>query len=178
MWWYHLGWQNRSFLFFLKTALILYISQWKPPGNSIVDLLLAWETSRPKTKCEGTGRDRICKPFKEPRNQFPAWRAGTTNLFVVPRPAILHRQVRSNPWNQFLGLLKRLQIRAQDWELSRRNLSGSLNGVGRRHKMALRSSSRSCVGEGRQVSTSFWGGVIWWRGKLVLADGGGGGEGG
>jgi hypothetical protein len=27
---------------------------------------------------------RICKPFKEPRNRFPALRAGTTTLFVVP----------------------------------------------------------------------------------------------
>jgi hypothetical protein len=27
---------------------------------------------------------RICKPFKEPRNRFPAWRAGTTTLFGVP----------------------------------------------------------------------------------------------
>jgi hypothetical protein len=29
-------------------------------------------------------RAHICKPFKEPRNRFPAWRAGTTTLFVVP----------------------------------------------------------------------------------------------
>jgi hypothetical protein len=29
-------------------------------------------------------RARICRPFKEPRNRFPAWRAGTTTLFVVP----------------------------------------------------------------------------------------------
>jgi hypothetical protein len=27
---------------------------------------------------------RICKTFKEPRNRFPAWRAGTTTLFDVP----------------------------------------------------------------------------------------------
>ncbi len=27
---------------------------------------------------------RICIPFKEPRNRFPAWRAGTTTLVVVP----------------------------------------------------------------------------------------------
>jgi hypothetical protein len=27
---------------------------------------------------------RICKPFKEPRSRFPAWRAGTTTLFHVP----------------------------------------------------------------------------------------------
>jgi hypothetical protein len=29
-------------------------------------------------------RARICRPFKEPQNRFPAWRAGTTTLFVVP----------------------------------------------------------------------------------------------
>ncbi len=27
---------------------------------------------------------RICKPFKEPRNQFPVWLAGTITLFGVP----------------------------------------------------------------------------------------------
>jgi len=29
-------------------------------------------------------RARICKPFKEPRNRFSAWRAGTITLFDVP----------------------------------------------------------------------------------------------
>jgi hypothetical protein len=28
-------------------------------------------------------RARICKPFKEPMNRFPAGLAGTTTLFVV-----------------------------------------------------------------------------------------------
>ncbi len=27
---------------------------------------------------------RICRPFKKPRNRFPAWRPGTTILFDVP----------------------------------------------------------------------------------------------
>ncbi len=49
----------------------------------------------------------ICKHFKEPRNQFPAWRAGTTTLDVPAREAI-HWLVESIP-----GLPKRLQIRAQ-----------------------------------------------------------------
>ncbi len=40
-------------------------------------------------------RARICKPVEEPRNRFPAWRAGTTRL------------AESIP-----GFLKRLQIRA------------------------------------------------------------------
>ncbi len=26
-------------------------------------------------------RARTCKPFKEPKNRFPAWRAGTTNVY-------------------------------------------------------------------------------------------------
>jgi hypothetical protein len=30
------------------------------------------------------GWARICKPFKELWNRFPAWRAGTTTLFDVP----------------------------------------------------------------------------------------------
>ncbi len=39
---------------------------------------------------------RIFKPLKEPRNRFPAWRAGTTTLFVVPAR-----------WrNRFLGSIK------------------------------------------------------------------------
>ncbi len=46
-------------------------------------------------------RARICKPFKEPRNQLPAWWAGTTTLFVV-QARHLHRQVESNPRNRFL----------------------------------------------------------------------------
>ncbi len=29
-------------------------------------------------------RARICKPFMEPRNRFPAWRAVRTTLFDVP----------------------------------------------------------------------------------------------
>ncbi len=48
---------------------------------------------------------RICKPFKEPWNRFPAWRAGTTTLFDVPRAARLNRLAESIPWNRFLGFL-------------------------------------------------------------------------
>jgi hypothetical protein len=46
-------------------------------------------------------RARICKPFKEPRNQFPAWRVGTTTLFVVPARYIGWR----NLFHRFLGSL-------------------------------------------------------------------------
>ncbi len=40
----------------------------------------------------------ICKPFKESRNWFPAWRAGTTTLFDEPA-----RQETLVP-NRFLGI--------------------------------------------------------------------------
>ncbi len=54
---------------------------------------------------------RICKPFKEPRNRFAAFRTGTTTLFVIPARqatyAVLIDSSESIP-----GLLKRLQIRA------------------------------------------------------------------
>jgi hypothetical protein len=43
-------------------------------------------------------RARICKAFKEPRNRFPAWPAGTTTLFDVPPGSIGWR-------NRFLGSL-------------------------------------------------------------------------
>ncbi len=56
---------------------------------------------------------RSSRPFKEPRNRFPAWRACTTTLFVVP--------ARQATWvggiglsESIPGLHKRLQIRALD----------------------------------------------------------------
>ncbi len=57
-------------------------------------------------------RARICKPFKEPRNRFPAWRAGTTSLFDVPaRQATKAGGI--NSMKSIPGLLERFQIRAQ-----------------------------------------------------------------
>ncbi len=56
---------------------------------------------------------RICKPFKEPKNRFPAWRSGTTILFdwrTGPPGYIKNRLAESISWNR---CLKRLQIRAQ-----------------------------------------------------------------
>jgi hypothetical protein len=54
-------------------------------------------------------RARICIPFMEPRNRFPARRAGTTTLFVV-----LARQAGGIDSSESIpGLHKRLQIRAQ-----------------------------------------------------------------
>ncbi len=57
------------------------------------------------------GWARICKRFKEPRNRFLGWRAGTTNLFFVPaRQATLAGGIDSS--ESMPGLLKRLQRRA------------------------------------------------------------------
>ncbi len=50
-------------------------------------------------------RALICKPFKEPRNRFSAWRAGTRQTYLMYRPARLHRLAQSIPWNRFLGTL-------------------------------------------------------------------------
>ncbi len=47
-------------------------------------------------------RARICRPFEEPRNRFPAWRAGSTALLFV-RPARLHRLAELIPQNRFQG---------------------------------------------------------------------------
>ncbi len=54
---------------------------------------------------------RFFKAFKEPRNRFPAWRAGTRQPYLSYRHARLHRLSKSIP-----GLLKRLQIRALLWK--------------------------------------------------------------
>ncbi len=48
-------------------------------------------------------RVRICKPFKEPRNRFPACWAGTTTHLSY-RADWLHRLSESIPRNRFLGL--------------------------------------------------------------------------
>ncbi len=55
-------------------------------------------------------QNRICRPFKEPRNQFPAQRAGTTTLFDVPaRQPTQACGINSLEWTT--RLLKRLHIR-------------------------------------------------------------------
>jgi hypothetical protein len=41
-------------------------------------------TAGRQTELEFLNRARICKPFKKPKRRFPAWRACTTTLFVVP----------------------------------------------------------------------------------------------
>ncbi len=47
-------------------------------------------------------RARICRSFKENRNRFPAWRAGTKPSFSY-WPARLHRLAKSIPRNRFLS---------------------------------------------------------------------------
>ncbi len=61
-------------------------------------------------------RALICKPFKEARNRFPAWHAGTTTLFDVPaRQATEAGEIDYS--ESIPGLLKGLQIRAlMSWE--------------------------------------------------------------
>ncbi len=67
----------------LKSCLIeVQTMQWS-------HALLSVNNWSPKTvthamECKFGTRTRICRPFKEPRNRFPAWRAGTTTLFFVP----------------------------------------------------------------------------------------------
>ncbi len=50
-------------------------------------------------------RARICKPFKEPRNRFPAWWAGTTYKLGVPRTGPPDYVVWRNRFDRFLGSL-------------------------------------------------------------------------
>jgi len=58
-------------------------------------------------------RARILKPFKKPRNRFPAWRICTTTPFDAPA-----RQATQAGGTYFFesipGLFKGLQIRAQE----------------------------------------------------------------
>jgi hypothetical protein len=53
-----------------------------PPPFYWHDLQLAWHDLTPPPP-HGEGRAGICKHFKEPKNRLPAWRAGTTTLFVI-----------------------------------------------------------------------------------------------
>jgi hypothetical protein len=57
-------------------------------------------------------RARICKPYKEPSNRFPAWRVGTTTLLVVPARQVI-KAGGIDSLESIPGLLKRLQIQAQ-----------------------------------------------------------------
>ncbi len=60
-------------------------------------------------QCLKSGKDsswaQIFKPFRKPRNRFPAWRAGARILFDVPARARLQRLAESISWNRFLSFL-------------------------------------------------------------------------
>jgi hypothetical protein len=62
----------------------------------------------------------ICKPIKEPRNRFLAWRAGTTTLFDVPTRYATWL-AESIPWNRFVGSLK-----VYKYELCTRSLNETM----------------------------------------------------
>ncbi len=61
---------------------------------------------------------RICKFFKEPRNRFPAWLAGTTTLFDVTANQATWA-VGIDSLELISGLLNRLQIRTLFGKVSR-----------------------------------------------------------
>jgi hypothetical protein len=90
-------------------------------------------------------KSRICKPFREPRNRYPAWRASTTTMFDVPA-----RQVTKadgmNSLESIPGLLKRLQIQAQETPRRRLKVTSSLN------EIATELEDRVVGEEGRRYS--------------------------
>jgi len=59
---------------------------------------------------------RICKPFKEPRNWFPAWRACATTPFCRTGPRRLHRLAKLIPRNRFLGSLNVYKYGLWTWK--------------------------------------------------------------
>jgi hypothetical protein len=67
-----------------------------------ISIVLGVELSGPILSARPRGR--TYKPFKEPRNRLPAWRAGRTTLLSY-RPARLHRLLESIPRNRFLGAI-------------------------------------------------------------------------
>jgi hypothetical protein len=72
--------------------------------------------ARHPLRMQKLSRARICRPFKEPRTRFPAWRDGTKALFVVlARQATWGDEIDSS--ESVPELHKRLQIRARDDEV-------------------------------------------------------------
>jgi hypothetical protein len=114
-------------------------------------------------------RAGICRPFKETRNRFPAWRAGTTTLFFVPaRQATQLGGIDSS--ESILGLLKSLKIRAQD---SRPGIfSHRLVASGTRYQ-----SPQAPIPKGIKYTWEESQNVVIERGPVtdLLGDGGGGG---
>ncbi len=73
----------------LQERAVWVLKEADPTFQNVMDPDLTWA--------------RICEPFKEPRNRFPAWRAGTTTIFDVP--AGQAKQAGIDSLNRFLGSL-------------------------------------------------------------------------
>jgi hypothetical protein len=72
--------------------------------------------ARHPLRMQKLSRARICRPFKEPRNRFPACRDGTKTLFVVlARQAPWGGEIDSSESIPELRIC--LQIRARDDEV-------------------------------------------------------------
>ncbi len=74
LWWRHFALPSMSIIFLRISSCVRLTLQRRPV--LCVSLILFASVNI-------TDRARICRPFKEPRNRFPAWRACTTTLFVV-----------------------------------------------------------------------------------------------
>jgi len=79
----------------LNKMLELLLSHWRPPSPPLTQ---PWA--------------RICKPFKEPKNWFPTWWAGT-KPYLLYRLARLHRLADSITRNRFLDSLNIWKIQKQ-----------------------------------------------------------------
>jgi hypothetical protein len=55
-------------------------------------------------------RARICKPFNETRNRFPAWWADTTTLFVIKQKQAIRTVCNANYRDHTAPLFKKLKI--------------------------------------------------------------------
>ncbi len=58
----------------VRACLLIWLEGWEPKRRR------AWASQYLIPEVSWA---RICKPFKELRNRFPAWRAATTTLFVI-----------------------------------------------------------------------------------------------
>jgi hypothetical protein len=98
--------QTFPVFFLFQNSLFYLFSSWRL-GSAFLLTLANNRLIKLRSEFSPIGCDiraRICKPFKEIRNRFPAWQAGTTTLFDVPA-AKLHWLVESIPWNRILGSL-------------------------------------------------------------------------
>ncbi len=81
---------------FIKIRPITFLPGW------CVNLRPHYLSSSHSGSCEGKYRAGICRPFKEPRNRFPAWQACTQPYLSY---SVLARQATYIGWrNRFLGI--------------------------------------------------------------------------